>query len=111
MVLPFLIHKKILQKKFAPTALPHARDSVLGPEHPAPQALPAIQDRDRVCVPCPQPTEHLPQAPYGPHRELTEIKRTSNSIQESSAEVRGLYIKTNSPFETFQDPRKSFLGH
>ena len=58
---------------YSPTAIPHDLDSVDGPEHPVPQALPAIQDRDRVCVPDPHRVEQAPHAPYPVHRELTGI--------------------------------------
>jgi len=52
-------------------AIPQARDSVDGPEHPAPQAFPAIHGRLLVWTPDPHLVEQAPHAPYAPHRELT----------------------------------------
>jgi len=44
-------------------AVPQDRDSEDGPEHGAPQALPAIQERVLVCVPIPHFTEQALHAP------------------------------------------------
>jgi len=58
---------------YAPStiALPHALVCIAPPEHGAPHALPAIQGRDRVCVPIPHFVEHALHAPYPPHLEST----------------------------------------
>ena len=65
----------------SPAAIPHDLVSTDGPEHAVPQALPAIQDRDRDCVPDPHRVEQAPQAPYPVHRELTGTK--TNDIEKN----------------------------
>ena len=52
-------------------ALPHDRDSVAAPSHPAPHSLPAIQGRLLVCVPIPHCVEQAPHSPYAPHLLFT----------------------------------------
>jgi hypothetical protein len=47
--------------------VPQGLDSLEGPSHGSPQALPAIQPLLLVWVPAPHPTEHAPHAPYGLH--------------------------------------------
>ena len=66
-------------------AVPQARDSVDGPEHPAPQEFPAIHGRLLVCVPRPHRVEQAPHAPYAPHRELTKRKPSKYNFYSCTA--------------------------